>query len=362
MELGTITIADWSRQTLPFTFGPSDDVSLVSLEAVGDALYVSGTFTTINGVPRPFLAAVHPDTGVVLPFAASPDSGAHVRQWGNRLVASGAFRRIGGKRRRGLAELDPATGRALDWNPDAPGSVGMEVGGDGHLYVVPSQSLSGRDLRFSLVAISPVTLRPLPWRPPLAFLLSFDSLSFLPDCLFVHGSRVDCYPRATPSPRLPAVQQDGDRVTFQWHLPPGPPIWTAVRVEVGRREGASDVAAFNLPADATSITQDGPAGHLVRARAHNRPAQHQPLHGGCVVCGGPAGRAGATARCDGGHGGHRADLRVAAAVHGRAASVCARSRDGRGAERRGPDASRRWRHPLHARCTTRTLLGAHTAP
>jgi len=259
-ELAAITIADWSRQILPVTFGPSDDVSLVSLEAVGETLYVSGTFTTINGVPRPFLAAVNPDTGAVLPFTPSPDSGAHVRQWGTRLVASGGFRRIGGKRRRGLAELDPATGRALDWNPDAPGSVGMQVGGDGHLYVVPSQSLSGRDLRFSLVAISPVTLRPLPWRSPLAFQLTFDSLSLVPDCLFVQGSRVDCYPRALPSPALPAVQQDGDRVTFQWHLPPGPPTWTAVRVEVGRREGASDVAGFDLPADATSITRTVPRG------------------------------------------------------------------------------------------------------
>ncbi|MCC7176864.1 MAG: PQQ-binding-like beta-propeller repeat protein [Acidobacteria bacterium] len=259
-ELAAITIADWSRQTLPVTFGPSDNVILVSLEAVGDTLYVAGTFATINGVPRPFLAAVHPDTGAVLPFAPSPDARAHVRQWGTRLVASGDFRRIGGERRRGLAELDPVTGRALDWNPDAPGGPGMTVGGDGHLYVKPSPTLSGRDLRFSPVALSPVTLQPLPWRLPLAFQLTFDSFSFLPDCLLVESSSVNCYPPALPSPTLPAVQQDGDRVTFQWHLPAGPPTWTAVRVEVGRREGASDVAAFDLPADATSLTRTVPPG------------------------------------------------------------------------------------------------------
>jgi hypothetical protein len=56
-------------------------------------------------------------------------------------------------------------------------------------------------------------------------------------------------------------------VTFSWTLPPEPPVWTGVRVEVGRREGTSELASFALAADATSFSGPvSPGAYFARVR------------------------------------------------------------------------------------------------
>ncbi|MCC7176865.1 MAG: hypothetical protein IT177_00570 [Acidobacteria bacterium] len=267
-EVAAITIADWSRQVLPITLGGPLGNYVSGLDVVGDTLYIAGPFGTVNGVARPYLAAVDMNTGAVLPFDASPEAIVNtVRWWGGRLVATGPFRRIGGERRRGLAELDPVTGRATDWNLDVPGGAQMETGPDGLLYVAPATSISGQAVRDRLVGLSPTSLRPVPWRPALDGFVLLDWLSFTPDCFVPRGATVDCHPRALPPPSPPAIAQAGAGVALTWSLPVGPPAWTGVRVEVGRTEGASDVATFNLAADATSITGAVPPGtYFARVR------------------------------------------------------------------------------------------------
>ncbi|MCC7031340.1 MAG: hypothetical protein IT179_00730 [Acidobacteria bacterium] len=267
-EVAAITIADWSRQALPISLGGPLGNYVSGLDVAGDTLYVAGPFGTVNGVARPYLAAVDMNTGAVLPFDASPEALVNnVRLWGGRLVAAGLFRRIGGQRRRGLAELDPVTGRATDWNPDVPGGAQMETGPDGLLYVAPATSISGQAVRDRLVGLSPPSLRPVPWRPALDGFVLVDWLSFTPDCFVPRDSTVKCHPAALPSPSLPAITQAGAGVTLTWSLPAGPPAWTGVRVEVGRTEGASDVATFALTADATSISGGVPPGtYFARVR------------------------------------------------------------------------------------------------
>ncbi len=276
--LGEITIADWSQRSIPLSFeGIGFESRLVhDLEVTGRTAYLAGRFGTLNGADRPFLAALDLDTGAVLPFNASPDAEVEsVRFASGRLLVAGQFRRIGGARRRGLAELDPVTGRALAWNPDAPGSASLDVGSDGTIFVAPSSTISGRS-RGRLAAFSAPAGTWLPWRPAMGDDALFAEGSpirrkpaFLPDCLItLRGDRtVACYPAALPSPTAPSVRQSGSQVTLSWTLPVGPPVWTGLLVEVGGREGASDVASFSLPPDATTLSSPVPPGsYFARVR------------------------------------------------------------------------------------------------
>ena len=275
--LGVITIADWSQRSFPLALESTGFSSRLvhDLEVVGDTAYLAGRFATVNGSSRAFLAAMDLDTGAVLPFNASPDADVQsVRVANGRLLVAGQFRRIGGARRRGLAELDSITGRALAWNPDAPGGASLDVGRDGTIFVAPSGTISGRS-RGRLAAFSASTGTWLPWRPALGETPLFVEGSpirrkpaFLPECLMPTGTRtVACYPAALPSPTAPTIRQAGNQVSLSWTLPAGPPVWTGLRVDVGRREGTTDVDSITLPPDATSLSSPIPPGsYFARVR------------------------------------------------------------------------------------------------
>jgi hypothetical protein len=278
-EIAVVNIADFSRQVVPVMLGGPFSNYVTGLEVDGTTAYLAGSFTTVNTIARPFLAAVNLDTGALLPFAPSPESAVYsVVRWGSRLLASGSFRRIGGARRRGLAELDPVTGRALAWNPDSPGGAQMEAGPDGLLYVWPTTSLLGQAAPRTLMALSPQTRRPVPWRPWPGNFPLFEYVRLLPDCLVVTGLRdVTCYPVALPSPANLTAQQQGSRITLTWTLPAGPVTWTGIRVEASSREGDTPFTAIDLPANATSIAEVVPAGsYFVRVRTTRADADGIP--------------------------------------------------------------------------------------
>lgn len=273
--LATIAIADGAVQSMPLTLEGMASNVVHEIEVLGNTVYLAGRFATVNGVSRPFLAAIDLTTGAVLPFDASPDAEVEsVRAAGGRLFVSGKFRRVDGERRRGLAELDPITGQALAWNPDAPGGVTLDAGG-ATLFVAPSSIIGGRN-RGRVAAYSPATDSWLPWRPALgddAFYLYEHTLSrravFLPDCFMPMGRVVACHPAALPSPSGEAVTQlQGPTfASLSWILPVPSAAWTGLRVDVGSREGASDLASFDLPADATSLSGTVPPGsYFARVR------------------------------------------------------------------------------------------------
>ncbi len=278
-RLGVITTADWSHRTIPLVLAGqapgAAGFAVQDLEAVGDRAYLAGSFIGVNGASRAFLAAVDLDTGAVQPFDASPDAEVNsVRFVNGRLWVAGRFHRIGGARRRGLAELDPVTGAALAWNPDAPGGAWLDADDDGTLYVSPATTIGGRS-RGRLAAFSTSTGQWLPWRPALGHSLPFIVGSpvqrkpvFLAGCLVpTAASTVACYPEALPSPAAPTVQQAGSQVTLSWTLPAGPVTWAGLHVEVGEREGTSDVASILLPPDATSVSSPIPRGsYFARVR------------------------------------------------------------------------------------------------
>jgi hypothetical protein len=283
-QVGVINIADWSVQSMPLTLGGSSSNVVSELEVLGNTAYLAGQYLTINGVMRPYLAAIDLASGAVLPFDASPDAEVlSVRAVNGRLFVAGRFRRIGGARRRGLAELDPVTGRALAWNADAPAGATLDAGLDGTLFVAPAFVVGGRN-RGRLAAYSPASDTWLPWRPAVRdfpFYSDEHTLSrraaFLPDCFMAMESVIRCHPRAPASPTVPAVQQTGNHVTFSWTLPAGTPPWTGLRVDVGRREGTSDLASIALPADATSLSGNVPAGaYFARVRTTGATSESLP--------------------------------------------------------------------------------------
>lgn len=274
--LATIATADGAVQSTPLVLDGFDSNVVHEIEAIGDTAYLAGRFGTVNGVSRPFQVAIDLSAGTVLPFDASPDAEVEsVRAVNGRLYVSGKFRRIGGARRRGLAELDPVTGQALDWNPDAPGGVTLDAGGDGTLFIAPSSTVGGRN-RGRVAAYSPGTDTWLPWRPEpgdFAFYLFEHTLSrravFLPDCFMPIGRTVACHPAALPAPTGLTVSQlqGANFATLSWALPMPNAGATGLRVDVGSREGAGDLARFNLAADATSLSGAVPSGsYFARVR------------------------------------------------------------------------------------------------
>ncbi|HUE88591.1 MAG TPA: fibronectin type III domain-containing protein [Vicinamibacterales bacterium] len=273
-QLGAISIADWSYRELSVTFAGGTGQYISAFDVAGDTIYVAGPFAVVNGVSRPYLAAVHRVTGVVLPWRPSPDADAgSIAASGGRLWVSGRFLRIGGLRRRGLAELDPVTGHALAWNPDVPVGFGayqphqnvgrISFGPDGLLYTVIDSYLrptvSGQATPWNVV-FSPVTGRRLPWRPA-----AFGFFAILPDCLLVQGG---CLRRAISSPADLAVEQSGASITLRWTLPTDGPPRTGLRLEVGSAEGRTDLLRLDLAPTATSYTAVAPPGsYFARVRS-----------------------------------------------------------------------------------------------
>jgi hypothetical protein len=89
-------------------FSPDVNGPVFAVLGVGNAVYVGGDFTSINGVFRPGLAELNASTGTVIrafkPFELSRGRVSEIRLVTGRLLVSGSFDG-------GLLALDPASGR-----------------------------------------------------------------------------------------------------------------------------------------------------------------------------------------------------------------------------------------------------------
>ncbi|MDQ3947074.1 MAG: hypothetical protein M3357_18330 [Actinomycetota bacterium] len=161
---------------------PNAGVRALTLSPDRTRLYVAGSFTSIGGSARRYLAAVSPSSGSARSWAPNPDwfayslaassdgsvfaggagTGGRVAAWsssgsrtwektldgdanavtvtGNALYVGGHFHAVGGQSREKLAAFDPATGVLDAWNPGADSIAGiytvhagpdrLSVGGD----------------------------------------------------------------------------------------------------------------------------------------------------------------------------------------------------------------------------------------
>jgi hypothetical protein len=111
---------------LPFNFLGTNQYASVSIYSVvtsPDALFVGGAFTTVNGQPRRFLAALDPSTGSLLPgFNANLGGGSvgvsALAVVGTNLYVGGDFTTVNALAIPHLTEVSSGTGTNINWIPD----------------------------------------------------------------------------------------------------------------------------------------------------------------------------------------------------------------------------------------------------
>ena len=104
---------DLTTGAISKSFKPELDGEVHTLATDGTNLFVGGTFSTVNGTPRPRLVALDASGAIVNGFAASITTGSEVDDLvlaDNLLFVAGAFTGVNGSSRSGLAAVDPGTG------------------------------------------------------------------------------------------------------------------------------------------------------------------------------------------------------------------------------------------------------------
>jgi len=150
-------------------WNPGTDVAVKALALSGTTLYAGGLFTSVGGVTRYGIAALHSGTGAVLPWAPIGDVGVRaIVVSGSTVYVAGDFRYMGGADRNHIAALDAATGLATAWDPNAsdPGADVYALAlGTGVVYAGGSFATIGGASRSSLAAIDVTTGQATAWDP-----------------------------------------------------------------------------------------------------------------------------------------------------------------------------------------------------
>ena len=122
----------------------------------GDAVYLAGAFTGVDGAARRNLAAVDAATGLLLPWRADVNApAAALGRLGKDVLAGGAFHIQGGVPRANLAALDLDSGKATAFDPGATGGGVRALAVDGKtLYAGGDFTAIGGVARGRLAAIA----------------------------------------------------------------------------------------------------------------------------------------------------------------------------------------------------------------
>ncbi len=98
---------DAASGTVSATFRPTVDGNVFAVEATADAVYIGGSFTSVNGSQRPAIAKLDPVTGALDTSFSPPFKGGRINEI--KLVDGRLI--VGGSTGRKLMALNPATGR-----------------------------------------------------------------------------------------------------------------------------------------------------------------------------------------------------------------------------------------------------------
>ncbi|MBF4630518.1 PKD domain-containing protein [Clavibacter michiganensis subsp. phaseoli] len=89
-----------------------------TVSASNDTVYLGGTFRSVNGAARNYLAAVSATDGSTKPFVADADTvvdALTLTKDASKLVVGGRFTQLSGTPTYGLGAVDPSSGAALPW-------------------------------------------------------------------------------------------------------------------------------------------------------------------------------------------------------------------------------------------------------
>jgi predicted small secreted protein len=156
-------------------------------------VYLSGTFTNINGEPRDGLGAVNLDDGTLTPWnpelVSNPRSivlNLNATEFG--VLIGGTFETIGGQPRRYLAAVDPISGAVLDWNPNPNSWVWSTCADDGVIYAGGMFTGIGGEERHSFAGLDPATGLATEWDPGFFFSSRVYRIESHPRFLFLIGN------------------------------------------------------------------------------------------------------------------------------------------------------------------------------
>jgi predicted small secreted protein len=147
-----------------------------ALAVTGQTVYAGGSFTSVGGQPRNYIAAIDATTGSATGW--NPDVaglGNDVRDAitevhalavsGQTVYAGGRFNSIGGQTRHNVAALDPTTGALLNWNPDANGEVDALAVSGQSVYMGGRFTAIGGRQRHRLGAVDATSGQVTAWNP-----------------------------------------------------------------------------------------------------------------------------------------------------------------------------------------------------
>jgi hypothetical protein len=125
------------KPDLGFEASTNGDVRAVAASEDGSRIFIGGTFTEVNGVPRQNLAAIDAVTGALIPDWQADTTGTvpmvkSLAVHDDRLYVAGKFTGIDGTAKQKLAALNVSTGNLVTWNTGISGNVNeVRVSPDG---------------------------------------------------------------------------------------------------------------------------------------------------------------------------------------------------------------------------------------
>ncbi|SDL13680.1 Concanavalin A-like lectin/glucanases superfamily protein, partial [Arthrobacter sp. ov407] len=158
-KLNTTFVASLNSQAKTITASPD-----------GSRIYVGGAFTQVNGVSRPYVAALNPVTGALITsFAPQVNSRVNALAATNTSVFMGGwFTGVGSVSRTRLAAVRASDAALLSWNPVVAGGdvTCMVISPDGAKVVVGGNFTSinaSSDPGYGMAALDTSTGALLPW-------------------------------------------------------------------------------------------------------------------------------------------------------------------------------------------------------
>src|SRR5205814_1192525 len=140
----------------------------------GATVYAAGSFTSIGGQPRPYIAALDATTGAATDWNANANSVVNfLGLSGSTVYAAGAFTSIGGQPRNKLCALDAVTAAATPWNPapafdpfdTVPDVITAMAVNSSKCYVAGGFKSIGGQPRNGIAALDSLTGAATPWNP-----------------------------------------------------------------------------------------------------------------------------------------------------------------------------------------------------
>ena len=148
------------------SWDPSPNAAVMVLTPAVGTLYVGGVFTAVGAVNRNYVASFDTATGQLTAWNPNADWVVDaIAVDGSTVYVGGGFRQIGSAPRNRIAALDAITGFATIWNPNADSDVHALAVNGSKVYVGGYFANIGGQSRRCLAAIDASSGTATPWNP-----------------------------------------------------------------------------------------------------------------------------------------------------------------------------------------------------